>query len=179
MLIAMFNSKNRPFYNSCELIKLNRISADNYEDFIQNAAKQQWGKFLTQTTLKKILSLSNCHPSYINRICGYFWLLHEFPTPVRIEQYWQHFIQSRHAEFTEYILRLSGNQKKVLAYLAKYPVKHATTHEVCRSIGLSESSIRQALKKLLLADYLYKDKEGIIHVLDPAFRDFCEGVVSN
>lgn len=172
MLLAMFNSKNRPFYNSCEIIKLNRITQEYYEPFIQEAAKARWNKPLSQTALEKIFSLSNCHPSYVNRICGYFWLLNEFPTPVRIEHYWQDFIQSGHAEFTADILSLSNNQKKVIAYLANYPVKHATTHEVCRNIGLPESSIRQALKKLLQGDYLYKDKEDVIRVLDPALRDF-------
>lgn len=172
MLLSMFNNKNRPFYNSCEIMKIERISAEDYSLFIQQAAKKHWGRLLPDDVLNQIFTLSELHSSYINRICGYFWLINKFPTLTSIVEYWHNFIESKRAEFTEEILKLSKNQKKILAYLANHPTKHPSSQETCHAIALSEASVRQAVKTLTLNDYIYKDKNGIVRVLDPAFKDF-------
>jgi AAA+ ATPase superfamily predicted ATPase len=176
MLLNMFNNKNRPFYNSCEIIKVNRILENDYVPFIQRAAHKQWGKPLSSPLLEKIFELSELHPSYINRICGHFWAMNEFPTLIQIERYWQSFIDSKRAEFTEDILNLSKNQKKVLAYLAHHPTLHLSSYDVCQAIGLSEASIRQAVKNLMVKDYICKDDTGINRILDPAFKGFIKNL---
>jgi uncharacterized protein len=176
MLISMFNNKNRPFYNSCEIIKLDRITKESYTEFIQNAAKTKWNKPLELEVLNKIFELSALHPSYINRICGYFWLLNEYPTVEKILTYWKQCVESRRVEFTKDILSLSKNQKRVLHYIAKNPSNHPTSHEVCNTLSLPEASVRQAIKKLLSQDYIYKNKEGITQILDPAFADFIKAL---
>ena len=172
MLMSMFNSKNRPFYNSCEIMRIERIESNEYESFIQHAAQQQWGKLLSQTTLEKIFELSELHSSYVNRICGYFWLTQEFPTPTKVEKFWLSLVESKRGEFTEDILRLSKNQKKILAYLAHSPTAHPSHNDVLMATGISEPSIRQAVRKLLRADYIYRDSEDMIRVLDPALKTF-------
>ena len=172
MLLSMFNDKNRPFYNSCEIMSISRISAAEYGLFIQHAAQNQWQKPLPQRTLEEIFRISELHPSYINRICGYFWLTNTFPTEARIEEFWRHFVQSKHTEFSEDILRLSKNQRKVFNYIAHYPSLHPCGHEACSGMGIPEASVRQALNSLLKKDYLHKDEAGVTRVLDPALRDF-------
>lgn len=178
MLLSMFHNKNKPFYNSCETIKLERISKEDYRHFIQHAAQQQWKKHLPEDVLTEIFTLSALHPGYINRICGYFWLLDEFPVINQVRKYWQRLVESKRAEFAEDILRLSRNQKKLLSYLAGNPSANLSSHEVCSAIGLSDASVRQAAKKLLQSDYIYKDQNGITHVLDPAFKDFIKNLLS-
>ena len=120
-ILSMFNKKNRPFYNSCEIMRISRISQKDYDAFIQNAAQDKWAKPLPEVVIQKIFQLSEFHPSHINRICGYFWLSHEFPKLKTVEKYWREFVDSKRAEFTEDITSLSNNQKKVLAYLAHHP----------------------------------------------------------
>ncbi|HEV2614373.1 MAG TPA: hypothetical protein VGV92_06660 [Gammaproteobacteria bacterium] len=176
MLQDMFNSKNRPFYNSCEIMKIERISREDYVYFIQHAAQEKWHKPLSDQVLEVIFNLSEFHPSFVNRICGHFWLLNEFPTVESIKKYWETFIDSRHAEFTEDILALSKNQRKVLRYLACHPTTSPSGQEVCRETGLPEASVRQSVRKLLLMDYVFKNREGVIGVLDPAFRDFIKSL---
>lgn len=177
MLLSMFNDKNRPFYNACEMMSINRITSADYEPFIQNAAQKQWKKPLAADVLEEIFRISELHPSYINRLCGYFWLTDEFPTKAQIEKFWRHFVASKHAEFTEDMLRLSKNQRKVFNYLAHHPVLEVSSHEVGSAIGLSEASIRQAVNTLLQKDYLYKDEDGVTRVLDPALRDFIKNLI--
>lgn len=95
MLVNIFNSKNRLFYNSCEIVKLDRISAKDYEWFIQQAAEKQWNKRLSQNVLEEIFKLFELHPSYVNRICGHFWIMSKVPTQESIELYWHNFVESK------------------------------------------------------------------------------------
>ncbi len=176
MLLSMFHDKNRPFYNSCEIMRLSRISRQDYVAFIQNAAAERWGKKLTPKVLEEIFNCSEFYSSYVNRICGYFWMGDKPPTIKAIREYWNILVESKAAEFTDNVLKLSKNQKAVLAYMAVMPTSQPTSVDVCYSLKLSESSIRQALNKLLQLDYLYKNGEGIIEVLDPAFRDYIVGL---
>jgi uncharacterized protein len=172
MLLSMFNDKNRPFYNSCEMMSLDRITVESYEPFIQQAARKKWRKLIPGNVLNEIFKISELHPSYINRICGYFWLVNKMPNINGIKHYWLNFVESKRAEFAEDILSLSKNQRRVLNHLAKHPTSQPSNHEVCNVVGLSEASVRQAVRKLMLKDYIYKDKQKIVRLLDPALRDF-------
>jgi len=178
MLQSMFNDKNRPFYNSCEVIHLDRISRKDYQSFIQHAAHDVWEKSIPQEALEELFLLTEFHPNYINRICGHFWLTKEFPTEKRVLEYWKAYVVSKGAEFTRELLRLSKNQRKVLAFFAEHPAKHTSSHEVCMRVALPEASVRQAVKALFADDYLYKDQEGVTRVLDPAIRDFIKNLSS-
>ncbi len=172
MLISMFNKKNRPLYNACEIMPLGRIEKEHYVAFINEAAKEKWGKMIPMIILETIFNLSELHPIYVNRICGYFWLKNEFPTEKTVKQYWHNYIESQSATFTEELLALGKNQKILIAYLARYPTAKIGSHEVLTQIGVPEASVRQAVKVLLLKDYLHQTQDGIIRVLDPAFKGF-------
>lgn len=176
MLQSMFNDKNRPFYNSCEILQIDRISKQNYCEFINIAAQSQWKKNIPDEVLDEIFEITQLHPNYINRVCGHFWVLNEIPTIKRLHEYWSEFLDSKRAEFTKDVLQLAKNQRKMLAYLSRNPTKHPSTHEICTAVGLSEASVRQAVKSLLANDYLYKDKEELIQILDPALKDFIKNL---
>ncbi len=172
MLLDMFNNKSRPFYNSCETITLERISEESYTKFIQSAAERKWGKKISETVLKHIYTISERHPSYINRICGYFWLIDKIPSIIRIDKFWDDFISSKRSEFTSELISLSGNQKKMLLYLANTPTKHTSSQEVCSMLGISEASARQVTNKLMRMDLICKNDDGEVVILDPAFKQF-------
>lgn len=177
MLLSMFNNKNQPFYNSCEILFLTRIHHDDYVAFIQNAAQKKWHKNISLDTLSTLFELTAYHPNYINRVCGYFWLTNQLPASQNIRHYWDEFVQSKQAEFSENILSLSANQKRVLSYLARYPTKQVSDHNFCNAVQLPEASVRQAVKVLLKKDYLQKNTEGVVSVLDPAMKTYLNGFV--
>lgn len=112
MLLGMFNDKNRPFYNSCEVMQIDRIEEGDYIAFIQKAAQEKWKKKIEDKALEKIFEVTEYHPSYINRICGYFWLIGEIPKYDTVIAYWNDFVLSKKGEFSESLLRLSKNKKK-------------------------------------------------------------------
>lgn len=172
MLFCMFNDKNRPFYNSCEIMSIERISRQHYTPFIQKAAKQKWNKQLADEVLNCIFELSALHPSYVNRICGHFWLINKMPMVSSITEYWNNFVASRRSEFSEDLLNLSKNQKRVINYLVKNPTAQPSDKNICNATELPEASVRQAVKVLLDRDIIYRDPDNILQVLDPALRDY-------
>ncbi len=177
MLLSMFNGKSRPFYNSCEIMTIDRIDQKDYQKFIQDAAIQQWKKPIPDEVLQKIFELTELHPNYINRLCGYFWLLEEFPTLDKITQYWDQIVQSKKSEFTEDVLSLSRNQKKLLSHIVENLVTQPGSAKVTTALGLSEASTRLAMKVLLEKDFIYQTKEGVYRILDPAMRDMLKQLI--
>lgn len=170
MLLSMFDKKNRPFYNSCEIMTIHRINREEHQSFIQSAATKKWRKKLPEKVVSKILDLTHCHSHYVNRLCGYFWLIDKAPTLISVQSYWDKFVESKHGELTGDFLGLSKNQKKVLAFLAGNPVKQPSSAYVCNTVSLSEASVRQALKVLSAKDYIHKNDAGFYAVLDPAMQ---------
>lgn len=172
LLLDMFNSKKQPFYHSCEIMTIDRIARIDYIPFIQKKAQEKWKKQIASSTLDTLFSITECHPNYINRICGYFWSIDKYPTRESIQQYWKVYVESQASQLTEMILALSANQRRVLAYLAQYPTKTVSNHAFSLAVDLPEASIRQAIRVLLKKDYLQKNNVGVISILDPAMRDF-------
>ena len=172
MLMNMFHDKNRPFYNACELVTIERIHRKDYELFIQQAANDKWHKPLPSHVMDLIFTKSERYPAYINRICGYFWHTDQFPSTESIESYWHDYVISRHSAFTRDIFELSQNQRTVLKHLALSPCQQPFSQDMSHKVGLSTASTRQAFKKLEELDYIYCDDSGYHRLLDPAFRDY-------
>ncbi len=172
MLLQMFSEKSRPFYKLCETMVLQRIAEMDYITFIQKHAKLRWKKELHQDVLRFILSLSERHPYYVNLICNRLWMDDELPTIEKIEQLWKQYLESEKAIFITELSSLANNQKTVLLTLAKKPTKQPFHVDYLSMTGLSISSQKQALNKLILKDYVYTNDEGITCVLDPALKDY-------
>lgn len=172
LLENMFNDKNRPFYQSCEVLKLGRISSEDYIPFIQKAAKSKWGKHLEDKVVNEILRLTENHPSYVNRLCRYFWLTDRKPDVSMLKKYWTRYVLSRRQDFSEDFSSLSQNQKKLLVYLARNRVEKPSGQAAAYALEAPEASVRQALRELVAKDFVFKDQEGIWQILDPAMGWF-------
>ena len=170
MLLSMFNEKSRPFYNSCEVMLIERIKRCEYEKFIQNAAMLKWNKPLPAKVLAKIIELTELHSNYVNRLCGHIWLMDEFPSLEMVSQYWDEVVMSKRSVFIKDILSLSSNQRRLLSYLARHQTKHPSGIEVVSDLNISESSLRQALVVLSKKDHVFQDSADIYQLLDPAMR---------
>ncbi len=83
------------------MIKLKRIAEQDYRFFIQEAARKNGGKSLAEEVMSFILTVTECHASYVNRLCGYFWLLDQFPHVEQVRKHWNDIIESKRPEFTE------------------------------------------------------------------------------
>ncbi|MCX7122042.1 MAG: ATP-binding protein [Gammaproteobacteria bacterium] len=175
MLLQMFGEKSRPFYKLCETMILKRISEVDYTAFIQKQSKIKWKKELSSDALQFILSLSERHPYYVNLIGNHLWLEGDFPHVEKIELFWKYYIESEKSIFVSELSSLSNNQKIVLVALAKKPTLQPFQIDYLKMTGLTISSQKQALNKLILRDFVFTNELGMVCVLDPAMRSYING----
>lgn len=176
MLLQMFGEKSRPFYKLCETMILQRISEVDYVAFIQKQSKIKWKKEINNDVLQFILSLSERHPYYVNLICNHLWLEGQFPSIEKIELFWSQYIESEKAIFTSELSALSNNQKILLLALAKKPTEQPFHNDYLKMTGLSISSQKQALSKLILKDFVFTNEAGMVCVLDPAMKAYINSI---
>lgn len=72
LIFDMFNNPNRPFYKSAKPFPLSKIGESDLIEFIQNKFKIA-GKYLSQDLAKKIVTICECHPYYVQYLCHIVW----------------------------------------------------------------------------------------------------------
>lgn len=172
LLLQMFSDKSRPFYRLCTTISLRRISKSDHVGFIQKHAEKKWHKALKEETMNTILKLSECHPYYVNLICNYFWQNDEYPTPAKVDNFWNSYIETQKSIISYDLAALSNNQKSILKDLAEHPANQPYSHENLLRTRLTIASQKEAIKKLLLKDFLFEDESGFTRILDPAVKSY-------
>lgn len=171
LLHELFNDRNRPFYKLCERITLERISKENYAKHIQKAALKTWKSELSQRTLECLFNYSERHPYYINLLCSRLLLEKQLPTPELIEKIWYQYVMEERSSVASEIELLSKNQRKLLTILARTNGTNAPLgREFIQQANMSKATINQSLTFLEKRDYVFKDMQGYVHVLDPLIK---------
>lgn len=176
LLTQMFNDKRRPLYHLCELIKLNRISREEFSKFIQSAAKKKWGGTFSEEAVKEILNATQCHTYYLNALCRSLWKFSAIPTAAQVETAWQNSIKAHHSWISEDVGDLSVNQRIILAALAHEPSRELQGQAFCNKTGLTPASIKRALDTLLEKDFVFQDSQKFYQVLDPAILTYLRNI---
>lgn len=172
-LRRLFSGKENPLYALCELFSLERISEEDYRDYLQKEAKNKWKNPLSEEILKKIFSFTDYYPKYINALCAKLWFSDQTPTLELVEKLWENYIFSKKTDIVEELNDLTLNQRKLLRYLCYYPTTAPYSHETSKNSGLSVSTIQSALPILLDKDFVL-EIEGSYRVLDPTFKYYFE-----
>lgn len=168
LLNQMFDDSERPFYKLCDKITLDRIHAEDYIDYMQHAAKQQWRKQLEEASLTDIFLVTQRHPYYINLLCSRLWRLNAPPSSKDVISSWQQYVMEERAQVATELDLMSKNQSKLL-------IKIARIGEIAQPKGIafqteanmSNASIAQALTFLEKRDYVMLNQNGAYQVLDP------------
>ncbi len=171
LLEAMFGNKDRPLYHLCDEMKLNRIDKVHYQPFIKKASKKAWASSITDESIDRILTLTECHPYYANRLCRMLWDEEEVPTAEKVDITWQLYVESQKADWIfDMISRLTVNQRAILAGFAKSPEKEPRGKDFANRLEISSSSIQRTLITLIKMDLVYKDNNNYYQVLNPVVR---------
>lgn len=158
LLKTMFEDENRPLYKLCWKIALERISTEHYQSHIQRAAKLLWKKQLSDDALNAIISLSERHPFYINKLCDRLWIAStkQPPTQPVVESTWHKILLEEKSDAVKEISLLSAGQKNVVMQLAKNPQVPITSKQSMLSLQMTSSSIITALEGLEEKDVIEK-----------------------
>lgn len=174
LLNEMFSSKSRPLYHLCDLMTIDRIHSDSYQQFLDQLCQSHWQSSLATDASEEILSLTQNHPYYVNALCRHLWRMEEAPTLQSVRETWHDYVYRQSPWIVSDISGLTLNRKKVLTALAQSPSEGPMGHAFSKRAGLSASSIQKSLKALQDLDMVYKNAEGNFCVLDPAVLYFIQ-----
>lgn len=170
LLQEMFYDKKRPFYKLCDAIILDRISENDYKKHLQKLALETWKKRLSDKLLDQIITITERHPYYVNKLCSLIWR-NNYPTKSSINDIWREYVLENKSVTERELELMSMNQRKVLIYLARNEItKEPYSTEFVKPMNISLGSLSQALKTLVRRDYVYIDKDGYYQILDPLVK---------
>ena len=168
LLEQMFNDKKRPLYHLCDFIRIDRISEKEYTHYLQKDALLQWHKELDVEVVSEILTLTQRHTYYVNRLCKALWKLPSLPTVSDVRKCWDQYMQENEHWIANTIGNLKPNQRKVLSVLCHTAVHEPQGNAFCKLTGLAAASIKRVMDTMLLKDHIYVDEQGNYKLLDPA-----------
>lgn len=158
LLLDMFDDESRPLYKLCRKLKLERISANDYEPHINKIALETWHKKLEETTFATIMQLSNRHPYYVNYLCDILWGDNDqLPGESEVKKAWGIVIEEERSDIIREIESLSLAQRKVLKFIATQTTGNLLSHAESIKISLPSSTVSSAIKVLLEEDYIEFD----------------------
>ncbi|HVV68499.1 MAG TPA: hypothetical protein VHE99_05640 [Gammaproteobacteria bacterium] len=148
LLKTMFEDETRPLYKLCWKLPLQRIATAEYSVHLQKAAKSAWNQLLEEVVVQKILSLTERHPFYVNKLCDRLWTYYSKPPSItEVEKVWLEIAAEEKSDAVKEISLLSMGQKNVLLEIAKN-VEHLTGKKTILALQMSSSSIITALEGL-------------------------------
>jgi hypothetical protein len=157
MLEPMFNAAERPFYQSAELMYLEKIAGEDYRNFIMDKFGAAHKK-ISPEAISKIFRFTRMHTFYVQHVCN---LLFESDQQdidnTLINQIFQRVMTSNEPLFTNYRNLLPSHQYNLLQAIAvengiDKPTSGAFIHQYRLT---SASSVSASLKALA-------DKEMIV-----------------
>lgn len=168
VLLNMFSDESRPLFKLCRKLKLERISAADYEKHLNQIAIERWNKKLDEPTFAMIMYLSNRHPYYVNYLCDIIWEENEnLPTVGDVEKAWLTVIEEEWSDALREIASLSINQRKLLKFVVTHDAKNITSQEICLTLHLPASTIKSAISALVEKDYIEMNETGRYKVINP------------
>lgn len=173
LLKTMFEDETRPLYKLCWKIGLTRISIEDYQVHLQKAAHAAWSNELNSAVLEKIISLSERHPYYLNKLCDRLWAYHSQKPPSlkAVTEAWMEILEEEKSDAIKEISLLSLGQKNVLLTIARGESTLLTSKKTIISLQMPSSSILAALEALEEKDVIEKDHNRY-QIINPVIKFF-------
>ncbi len=175
LLKEMFYSAKRPFYQSSEVVVLNKINRQKYADFIASLFNKGKKK-IEETASDHLLDFSEVYTYYTQAICNQaYYKTQDLLSIEAARQITKTYLENRKADYQSLLNLLPANQKKVVIAIANNgSVKAPTSIEFIMKHKLpSVSSTLQAVKSLADKEIVYKTNEGYT-VYDVFFKRFLQ-----
>ena len=170
LLNQLFEDRKRPFYKLCERITLDRISEEAYTKHIQRAAQSTWGQALPERFFERLFFYTERHPYYVNLLCSRIFR-GKFPDIEMLDQVWEQYMLEERSSVAAEIELLSKSQRKLLTVLSRAGgAIELLGNPFLQRANMSKTTVSQAIDHLDQKDYVYRDNDGKVHVLDPLIK---------
>lgn len=169
LLKSMFNDRNKPLYRLCDEIVLERISENDYFDFVNRFAKKKWQQPLSPKIFHYIIECTERHPYYFNALLRAIFLLDTLPDQKDIVQLWLRLAEKKRNDLFHETDALGITQKKLLIAIANGFNQELTSKNFLNEYKLASSSVIRGLEELIEDDYIEK-REDYYQLVDPLLK---------
>ena len=168
-LRRLFSGKENPLYELCDIVNLERVSREDYEEYLNKAAKKEWGHPLSKAVLERVFYHTEYYPKYINALCDMLWSSGLAPTRELVDMLWDSYMLSRKTNVTDELNGLTLNQIRMVQFLCISPTSEPYGRKFLTDTGLSQGGVQSGLEILLDRDLIIQ-QEGVYQVIDPAIK---------
>ena len=159
-LLSIFSKYGNPFYQSTEMMQLERIPKKDYSEFI--ISKFDKGKKkISGSTVVKILEICRLHTYYVQFLCNRLYGLKDSTiTESLVKNTLESILKENEPEYINYRNLMTGYQWKVLTAIAiEGNAKLITSKDFIAKHKLgTPSSVHTAVKALLSREMIYKEE---------------------
>lgn len=167
LLKKLFDDSNKPFYKLFDRIDLKRIKKEHYILFIQKQARRKWKNTLPEEVINEILTLTECHAYYLNRLCSKLWEREKAPSLKTLVETWKELVEEEFPSIANDLSALTKNQRIVLQAMSSYSaLKEPHGSEFLQKVALTPRSVSLALDALEKTDHIERTPLGY-NVIDP------------
>jgi uncharacterized protein len=161
ILLSIFSQYGKPFYQSTEMMQLERISESGYSEFIKSKfAKGK--KKINNSIVDKILEICRLHTYYVQFLCNRLYGLREkLITESLVKETLSSILKENEAVYINYRNLLTDYQWRVFKAIAyEGNAKLITSKDFITKYRLgTPSSVHTAVKSLLGKEMIYKEQE--------------------
>lgn len=167
----MFNDTGMPFFKFGDIMFLDKISTDNWVQYICYRFKES-GKEINASQAMKICELTENLSSYVQHLCWIVW--YKSGNTVKdndIQSALEDLLEQNKVFFQREIEQVSDFQLNFLRALAFGVTSGFSKKDILKKYSLESSANVQSIKRSLIKkDLIYIDKENKLVFTDPLLR---------
>lgn len=175
MLKDMFNNKNRAFYNSADIMHLEKMATEESIEFLQNAFKSS-NIHLSDEIAHYIIQQVDNIPYYIQFLAHQIWEHAMINSISRVDQT---IVDSSLQDILElkkdYYWELTNNQsmhRKKLLFALSQDAKELYSEKTSRKYELGAASSTQKSLEVLLNEGIIEKNKNYFEFADPMYKKF-------
>ena len=169
LLMNMFGQRSYPFYKFGDVLFLERIPIEYWQEYIQQRFEQT-GKHISATFVEDIYSHVDGNSSYVQQLSWLVWMRTENEvTEEIIADAKQDLLQQNHALFMEQINALTVYQIRFVRAIMAGKAQEINRKETIEEFDLGSSANIAIIKKALQKKELIEIEGKDIHFSDPIF----------
>lgn len=164
ILLSIFSQYGKPFYQSTEMMQLERIPVREYSAFIISKFRKG-KKQISNSTVEYILDICRSHTYYVQFLCNRLYGLKDrIINESLVRETLESILKENEAVYINYRNLLTDYQWKVLAAIAQEGnAKLITSKEFITKYKLgTPSSVHTAVSSLLNKEMIYKEGEDYL-----------------
>lgn len=169
MLLNIFSDYEMPFYKFGDIMILDRISKDEWTDFITQRFADT-GKHISRELAGVIVDRVESHSYYVQQYSQFVWLLtSSYATEETVNLAFQQMTDRSSILFDNIIDNLKPRQISMLIAIARGE-KNFSSAAVLKNYNLGTSANVKNLKKAIIDKDLVNVESGTMSIQDPVFK---------